>query len=73
MKAQPKHNGHNTAYIVIADLPAEQQAPLNQWLVGQTREAIEEEGENKYNCCFYHDYSNWYDNGIKGETAPNND
>ncbi|OJU28183.1 MAG: hypothetical protein BGN92_10050 [Sphingobacteriales bacterium 41-5] len=73
MKAEPKYRGSYSPYIVIADLPVEQQVPLNQWLIGQTREAIKEEGENKYNCCFYHDYSNWYDGWIKGETAPNND
>lgn len=73
MKAPPKHNSYNAAYIVIADLPVEQQAPLNQWLIGQTREVIEEEGENKYNCCFYSDYSNWYDSWINGELATVND
>lgn len=72
MKAQPKYSNRYAPYIVIADLPMEQQAPLNEWPIGQTREVIEEE-ENKYNCCFYHDYSHWYEHWIKGETAPNND
>lgn len=68
-KAQPKYSNRYAAYIVIADLPVKQQAPLNEWLIGQTREAIEEEGENKYNCCFYRDYSNWYEQWVKGENA----
>ena len=69
MKAKPKYLNKYAPYIVIADLPAEQQTPLNEWLKNQTREAIEEEGENKYNCCFYHDYNNWYEQWIKGENA----
>jgi hypothetical protein len=73
MKAQPKYNDRHAAYIVVADLPLEQQVPLNEWLKGQTREAIEEEGENKYNCCYYTDYSNWYEHWIKGGIAANDD
>lgn len=72
-KVQPKYRGSYAPYIVIADLPIEQQEPLSQWLIGQTREATEEESENKYNCCFYHDYSNWYDSWIKGKQATVND
>lgn len=67
MKAEPKYSDRYAPYIVIADLPIELQAPLNEWLKGQTREAIESEGENKYNCSFYHEYSNWYEQWIKGE------
>ncbi len=73
MKALPTCRDGFAPYVVIAHLPVEQQAPLNEWLKGQTREAIEAEGENKYNCCFYDDYSNWYEHWIKGETAPNHD
>lgn len=69
MKAEPKYSSRYAPYIVVADLPMEQQAPLNEWLKNQTREAIETEGENKYNCCFYHDYCNWYEQWIKGEHA----
>jgi hypothetical protein len=69
MKAQPKYHSRYAPYINLAELPIEQQAPLNEWLKNQTREVIEHEGENKYNCCFYHDYSRWYDSWIKGEKA----
>ena len=43
--AQPKYSNRYATYIVIADLPVEQ-APLNEWLIGQTREANEEEGDD---------------------------
>jgi hypothetical protein len=69
MKAQPNYHSRYAPYIVIAELPIEQQAPLNEWLRNQTREAIEHEGENKCNCCFYHDYLRWYDRWILGEKA----
>lgn len=73
MKAEPTYRDGFAPYVVITHLPTAQQAPLNQWLIGQTREAIAAEGDNKYNCCFYSDYSNWYKHWIKGETVPDYD
>lgn len=46
-------------YVVIAELPQEQQEPFNKWLIGQTRPAIETEGDNKYNCAYRWDYDKW--------------
>jgi len=69
MKAEPKNRKGYLPYIVIPQLSVEQQQPLKEWLVGQTCEVIEEEGENKYACCFYSDYSHWYEHWIKGKTA----
>jgi hypothetical protein len=73
MKAQPKHHSTYAPYVVIPDLLPEQQTPLNEWLKNQTREVVEHENENKHNCCYYSDYSRWYDAWIKGEEAENDD
>lgn len=42
-------------YLVIPELPLEQQKPLNEWLAGQSCPLIEGEG----NCCYPWDYENW--------------
>jgi hypothetical protein len=59
----------NKDYIVITELPIEQQKPLNDWLYGQSAPIIEKEGINKYNCCFKWDYDTWYAAWIQGNGA----
>lgn len=57
-------------YIVISELPEEQQAPLRTWLVGQTMPVIQEEGKNAYDCCWRRDYEKWLSYWKEGLSAP---
>lgn len=57
-------------YIIISELPPEQQSPFKKWLVGQTRPVVEEAGEDKYNCAYIWDYKNWFSHWEKGLEAP---
>ena len=57
-------------YVVIPELPKEQQKPLWKWLVGQTMPIVEEEGENARECCFKWDYDQWYEAWSRGRIAP---
>jgi len=67
-KAEPK-TGTNCLYVIITQLPKEQQKEFEKWIVGQTCHTIEKEGENMYNCAYYRDYSRWYDSWANGKRA----
>ena len=60
----------NVDYIVIPELPIQQQAPLCKWLSGQTVPIVEEEGENKDKCCYIWDYKQWFEHWEKNRIAP---
>lgn len=49
----------NKDYVVITELPEEEQTPFVRWLAGQTRPLIEAEKENKWNCAYAWDYKCW--------------
>ncbi len=57
-------------YIVIDELPEEQQAPLRKWLIGQTVPVILQEGENAHDCCYLWDYNKWLTYWKAGRSAP---
>ena len=57
-------------YIVISDLPIEQQEPFKKWLIGQTCPAIDTEGKNKYNCAYVWDYKYWLSEWVNGKETP---
>lgn len=63
----------NINYIVISELPQEQQEPFNNWLFGQTRPLVEQEGENARNCAYKSDYNIWLNHWKKGQEAPMHD
>ena len=46
-------------YILISELPIEEQNPFQKWLLGKTRSIIEEEGINSMDCCYKLDYERW--------------
>ncbi|WP_421920423.1 hypothetical protein [Marinifilum sp.] len=46
-------------YILIPEIPNEDQEPFQKWLWGKTRPIIEEEGINSMNCCYKLDYERW--------------
>ena len=46
-------------YLVINKLPEPQQREFRKWLVGQAMPIVEEEGVNKYDCAYLHDYFDW--------------
>jgi hypothetical protein len=46
-------------YIVIMELPIEQQVSFNHWLVGQIVPHILAEGENNHRCAYKSDYEIW--------------
>lgn len=56
-------------YVVIPELPEEQQALFTKWLDGQTVPIVGEEGENKFKCAYKWDYDQWYASWSKGKTA----
>jgi hypothetical protein len=60
----------NVDYIVISELPEEEQKPFRKWLVGQTLPLIEEESKNKYNCAYKWDYDKWLSYYRKNQNAP---
>lgn len=60
-------------YIVIPELPKEQQEPFSNWLRNQTAPVIEEEGENRFNCAYRSDYNKWLSYWLKKQVAPIND
>lgn len=49
----------NVDYIVISDLPIDQQRPFENWLKGQSMPMIESEGESRYKCAYKWDYDRW--------------
>ena len=55
-------------YVVILDLPENEQVPFTKWLDGQTRPIVEQEGlERKSYCAYKWDYDRWkeaFDKGI---------
>jgi len=70
-----KKNDHylfikNYDYIVISELPEEQQEPLKKWLYGQTLPIVYEEGKNSHNCCYKWDYLTWLKCWKKNKIAP---
>lgn len=60
-------------YIVISELPEEQQEALKKWLIGQTMPVVEQEGENAHNCCYRRDYDHFLAYWQAGQIAPVND
>lgn len=60
----------NETYVVIPELPEEQQRPFSEWLIGQTLPVIDDEGENRYNCAYKWDYDKWLAYWQKGKNAP---
>lgn len=56
-------------YVVISELPIEQQEPFKKWLIGQTCPAMGNEGENKYNCAYAWDYKHWLEAWKNGKDA----
>jgi len=46
-------------YILISELPSEEQELFQKWLYGKTRPIIEEEGVNSMDCCYKLDYERW--------------
>lgn len=63
----------NLNYVIIEDLPEDQQKPFDEWLLGQTTPVIPEEELFRHKpvfCGYAHDYHLWYDYWIKGEEAP---
>jgi len=58
------------SYVVISELPIEQQEPFKKWLIWQTCPAVEGEGENKYNCAYIWDYESWLKDWKNGKEAP---
>jgi hypothetical protein len=56
-------------YIVIPELPKEEQEPFNKWLSGQTCPLVEAEGENKFKCAYIGDYRQWKTAWAKGRVA----
>jgi hypothetical protein len=57
-------------YVVIPELPKEQQEPFNKWLIGQTLPIVEKEGVFKYKCAYKWDYDKWLAYWERGKTAP---
>lgn len=47
----------NVNYIVIEELPEDQQEPFSKWLYGQTVPIIESEGD--HHCAYKWDYDLW--------------
>ena len=70
IKQHPRIEG--IYYVVVNELPEDQQKPFSDWLIGQTLPVIEEE-ERKYGkvtiTAYSWDYEYWYDYWIKGEEA----
>ena len=56
-------------YLVVPELPLEEQIPLLMWLNGQTCPVIETEGINARKCCFVGDYECWKSSWQNGEVA----
>lgn len=46
-------------YILISELPNEDQEPFRKWLFGKTRPIVEVEGVNSMDCCYKLDYERW--------------
>lgn len=71
IKEHPRHKG--LFYVVINELPVDQQEPFSKWLEGMTMIVVEEE-DIKYGnptaTPYSWDYELWYDYWIKGEEAP---
>ena len=49
-------------YVMVEDLPEPSRAKFNDWLVGQTRPIIEEEGNRSMQCAYEEDYFRWVHN-----------
>lgn len=57
-------------YVVITELPKEQQVQLTKWLAGQTRPLIQDEEGRVLSVCYRWDYEDWLEHYKKGEVAP---
>lgn len=57
-------------YIVISELPEEQQAALREWLVGQTLPVVPAEGDKANDCCYRRDYDRFFTYWKAGQVAP---
>ena len=59
-------------YVVLEELPEDQQRPFSFWLEGQTMPAVVAE-DIKYGkpvlCAYYEDYEKWYEAWRKGKIA----
>ena len=58
----------NIDYILISELPEEQQLIFTHWLRGQTCPVVE--GEKDSDCAYKHDYDLWLKYYLKNKTAP---
>ncbi|MCY1636387.1 hypothetical protein NQ163_18610 [Marinifilum sp. D737] len=46
-------------YILISELPGEEQKPFQKWLYGKTRPIIDEVSIDPMDCCYKLDYERW--------------
>jgi hypothetical protein len=56
-------------YVVISELPLDQQEPFKKWLINQTLPVIPEEGTNSHNCAYSWDYEHWFSHWSIGKEA----
>ncbi|GJQ44044.1 MAG: hypothetical protein JETCAE03_35420 [Ignavibacteriaceae bacterium] len=56
-----KISKHGFKYIVIQEMDEPDRTLFNEWLVGQTRPIVEEEGRNSMRCAYLDDYDRWKD------------
>ena len=63
----------NIDYIVVEELPAEQQAPFMNWLQGQTISVIPAEADKAFKCCEKSKYDLWLSFWMQGKQAPEDD
>lgn len=68
-QAEPYDKG---GYLVIAELPADQQVPFRRWVIegGQTQPVLEQEGKLATDCAYVWDYERWYGFWSQGQIAP---
>ena len=57
-------------YIVVSELPKEQQEPLKKWLVGQTLPMVRDNDGNIVLCAYMNDYNHWLSYRSEGKEAP---
>lgn len=67
--AQPYDQG---GYLVMADLPADQQDAFRRWIIEgeQTQPFMQQEGERAKDCAYVWDYERWYSYWSRGQPAP---
>ena len=58
-------------YLLMTDLPTEQQHLFRQWILNgnQTQPVVDEQGERAFDCAYIWDYERWYEYWSRGLTA----